>query len=75
VYTLPDGGVATARANGRGVRKLGNGFAADWSPDRSRIAFTRWPTDTDFAIWMMNADGSGRHRILQHALTPAWRPR
>jgi Tol biopolymer transport system component len=73
-YTLPDGGVATARADGSAVRKLGKGFEPDWSPDRSRIVFTRWPRSNDFSIWVMKADGSGRHRILQHALTPAWRP-
>ena len=59
-----------------------------WSPDHTKIAFIRqtvpiggplsWPKG-DAAIWVMNADGSGAHRVT-HGVTlagwggPTWSP-
>ncbi|TNY35889.1 protein kinase domain-containing protein [Thermomonospora catenispora] len=35
-----------------------------WSPDRDRIAFTRWRPGADASeVWVMNADGSGLRRV------------
>jgi Tol biopolymer transport system component len=36
----------------------------DWSPDGRQIAFTSSASDGSTEIWVMNADGSGRHRLI-----------
>lgn len=51
-------------------------FGPDWSPDGSRLAFTRegltidsgWP-----GIWTMNADGSNQQKLIRGS-DPAWSP-
>jgi TolB protein len=56
------------------TRASGGGFGAAWSPDGSKIAFT---AGNDFAIWSMNADGSGARRVgrkFDSIGTPAWSP-
>ena len=47
-------------AGGR-PRSLGVGRSPDTSPDGRKIAFI-----TGDAVWMMNADGSGRRRVVRH---------
>ncbi len=47
-------------------------FDATWSPDGTRIAFRSEPKG-DQEIWLMNADGSGPHRLAR-GLSPAWSP-
>jgi Tol biopolymer transport system component len=49
------------RASGGEPRPLGVGRSADVSPDGRRIAFI-----TGHAVWTMNADGSGRRRVVRH---------
>lgn len=53
-------------------RGEGDGAAATWSPDGSQIASVRFenaPTNSleydDSDLWVMRADGSGQHRILE----------
>jgi Tol biopolymer transport system component len=76
VYTLPDGGVATASAAGAAPHMIGHGHQADWSPDGKQIVYTRMGADeAGDSVWIMNRDGSGKHRILAGATTAAWRPR
>lgn len=75
VYTLPDDGLAVVGSQGGRPRLLGNGFEPDWSPDAGRIAFTRSPSDTKLDVWVMRANGAGRHRIAPTASTPAWQTR
>jgi len=41
-----------------------------WSPDGARIAFTRVEPDGG-AVWIMNADGSGSHRVTDGG-SPQW---
>lgn len=49
-------------------------YAADWSPDGSKVAYT----STDSYLYVMNADGSGRHQFLSSAPGthgyPDWSP-
>ncbi len=75
VYTLPDGGIATVHAAGGRPRYRGRGYLADWSADGSQIVFARLgQTAAGDSIWLMNADGTNRHRIMQGATDPACRP-
>ena len=50
------------RAAGGRPRLLGEGRSIDMSPDGRKIAFI-----TGHAVWTMNADGSGRRRIVRHS--------
>jgi Tol biopolymer transport system component len=46
-----------------------------WSPDGSQIAFLRAISRTDRPIYIMNADGSGQHRLSPAAIVagvPTW---
>jgi hypothetical protein len=45
-----------------------------WSPDGTRIAFATYFRNNHWEIWVMNADGSGQHRIATDGLSPAWSP-
>ncbi len=37
-----------------------------WSPDGERILFTMGEVMTNFDVWVMNADGTGRIRLTEH---------
>jgi Tol biopolymer transport system component len=50
------------RASGGTPRALGQGRSPDVSPDGRKIAFVNGDD-----VWTMNADGSGRRRIVDHA--------
>ena len=57
------------QAAGGRPQALGMGRSADTSPDGRKIAFI-----TGDDVWTMNADGSGRRRIVNHPATSmAWR--
>jgi TolB protein len=45
-------------------------FDAAWSPDGTRIAYRSEPHDYP-QLWVMNADGSGKHRLASGGF-PAW---
>jgi TolB protein len=62
----------TINADGSARRRLGKVNVvrtARWSPDGSRIALTAHD-----AVWIVNADGSGLHKIRQSAVYPSWSP-
>jgi Tol biopolymer transport system component len=73
-YTLPDGGIATIPAAGGRSRFLSPGLASTWDPDSDRIAYTRWPPNLEFSVWVMNANGTGRQLVMRNAREPSWRP-
>jgi TolB protein len=51
-------------ADGSGIINLGPGLVEDWSPDGSRILYS----DANRGdLWIMNADGSGRLKIVEDA--------
>lgn len=55
-----------------------NDFSPAWSPAGDKIAFASCCADGGFAIYVMNADGSGRHRLtapLPDAFDLDWSPR
>jgi TolB protein len=72
LYIGGDYQLHTINADGSGRRRIGNVGpirSARWSPDGARIALTRRD-----AIWIVNADGSGLHKIRQSAAYPSWTP-
>jgi Tol biopolymer transport system component len=52
-------------------------FGTAWSPDGGQIAFVRvlGPAQTDRAIYVINADGSGEYQLAHGTRVPAWQPR
>lgn len=68
------GGVFTVPFAGGTPRRLARGFEPSWSPSGRRIAYTRWPDDNRFQLWVMRADGSGARRLRRDAEAPDWRP-
>lgn len=77
-----DGGLALIDARGRRIRTLTSrrgwrDWAPAWSPDGTRIAFTR-TTDGDrsFHVYVMRANGGGVRRITSGRFDeePAWSP-
>jgi Tol biopolymer transport system component len=62
----------TINADGTGRRRIGSFGpirSARWSPDGARIALTMRD-----AVWVVNADGGGLHKIRQSAAYPSWTP-
>jgi Tol biopolymer transport system component len=61
------------RPDGRELRDTGAmGECATWSPDGSRLAYCAHEGDGNWAIWVMDADGSDRRQLTHpHLLLPA----
>jgi Tol biopolymer transport system component len=75
---------ADGSAQRRLTRNETQDFSPAWSPDGTKIAFTRrcWHTndkyDADTEVFVMNADGSGQRNLTRRARwsdeSPAWSP-
>jgi Tol biopolymer transport system component len=83
------GDIYVIHADGRGLRQvtsgLGEDYEAAWSPDGSRIAFTRYrhdrghPSWGEAAVYVIGADGGGLVRLSAHGDStydahPTWSP-
>src|SRR5215212_11283588 len=59
----------TMNPDGTGVRRIvrpargGHDDQPDWSPDGSRLAFTRCPNEKPCRLMIVNADGSGLRAV------------
>ncbi len=71
--------IGRVESAGTSPRWVGDGAAADWSPDGSCFAFSRADGVTGRAIYVMNSEGIGIDKIsndnLQQADSPRWRRR
>ena len=73
---LPRGGgtldtIHLMNPDGSGVVDLGTpGECATWSPDSSEIMYCSHPGDGNWAVWVMDADGSNRRQLTHPKLTP-----
>jgi Tol biopolymer transport system component len=57
-------------ADGTGVKKLGRGLAASWSPDGSKIVYA---SDFPGDLYVMDTDGRHRRRLIVFGADPSWR--
>ncbi len=81
-------GIYTARRDGTDLVRvttipgLPHDSPLDWSPDGSQIVFYRsiraepdFPIDIGGSLWVVNADGTGAHRIDTGDVRPWWQAR
>jgi len=54
----------TVRLDGSAVRRLGRGQFARWSPDGTRLVLDAPTKESEGDLFIVNADGSGRRRLL-----------
>jgi Tol biopolymer transport system component len=61
----------TIRPDGSDARPLVHGNNARWSPDGARLVFSAPTPDSDGDLFVINADGTGLHRLLA-TRRPEW---
>ncbi len=63
-------------ADGAGLRPLGVGQHADWSPDDKQLVFAVSEKGaTTGGVWVQNVDGRGRVLLAEDGRSPRWSPR
>jgi Tol biopolymer transport system component len=74
-YSWNESGFFTMQPDGSERRRVSNSIEDSypaWSPDSKRIAFSLF--EKYYNIWVMNADGSGRTKIIEGGEQPSWSP-
>jgi Tol biopolymer transport system component len=80
---VPQSGLAhvfVMNPDGSGAKDLGQGISPNWSPDGKQLVISRPPDSANttvhhFAVWIMNADGSGCQKIEELGTYPEWSPK
>jgi Tol biopolymer transport system component len=82
-YANPRGAIYVVGSNGSGKRRLVSrqGSHPSWSPDGLRIAFTHFvgasadmEDQSGSSVFVMQADGSNPHVLVENAFNPIWSP-
>lgn len=82
-YPFPMGHIFTMNSDGSGAVDLTPGSSSEdfnpvWSPDGTKIAFTRYinysPDDPANGVYVMNSDGSNAYEIAANAKLATWSP-
>ena len=47
------------------IADTGNEVLPEWSPDRKRLALTKYESDGSTAIWVMDADGGNLRKVVE----------
>jgi Tol biopolymer transport system component len=73
------GSIWVVDAGSGATRQLGSGSEPSWSPDGRKLVFVTAPSDgANNDIYVMRADGSGRHRLTAttnvNEIQPTWSP-
>ena len=74
LQTSSGGPIVTVKPDGSQALTIGNGLDPAWSPDGTRIAFTRWSGRQ--GVYVMNSDGSDVRLLheIAGAKSPTWSP-
>lgn len=84
VYSSAAGDIYTMRPDGSGVRRLTyvasteQATQGSWSPDSRHIVYVLRRTTATLAarqVWVMNADGSNKHRLFADSFFSDWGPK
>ncbi|MDP9224387.1 MAG: hypothetical protein M3P18_11155 [Actinomycetota bacterium] len=82
-YANPRGAIYVVGSNGNGRRRLVSRHGSDpsWSPDGLKIAFTHFigaradiEDQSGSSVFVMKADGSNPHVLVENAFNPIWSP-
>jgi Tol biopolymer transport system component len=71
-----ENGMYVVQANGTDLHRISSDPSTGrlaWSPDGTTIAYTRHVRDeTSSSLYLISADGSGRHELAPGATSPSW---
>lgn len=62
------------KADGSGLREMGAGSYADWSPDDKQLVFAVADQPVAKGLTVQNADGRGRMSLTDDGQAPRWSP-
>jgi hypothetical protein len=70
LFVARDERIWSMDAEGKNLVRLAKGRSPTWSPDGRRVAFVKYG-NRGF-IWVVNADGSGEHRLVKAPVRFVW---